>query len=121
MNHRTSRFSMLSVGIMAAVFAVPQLLFFCLAPDVPCKMTVYGFMTGYTLFHLLWSLFLWERKGTRIAVAPVHLSTAFVVTELAGCAILLAVKATISAAVYSLIILGLIHFLAEAILYSTLE
>lgn len=121
MNHRTTRVSPLSIGIAVAVFALPQLLFFWLAPYSAGRMTVYGFMTGYTLLHLLFCVFIWIQKGTRIAAAPVHLSTIFVVLELAVCTVLLIVGANSSSAAYSLIILGLIHFLAEAMLYKTLE
>lgn len=121
MNYRTNSVSPLSIGIAAAVFAIPQLLFFWLAPHAACRMTVYGFMTGYTLLHLLFCAFIWARKGMRVAAAPVHLSTVFVTVELAVCVILLAAGASPSAAALSLVIPGLIHFLAEAVLYKTLE
>jgi hypothetical protein len=78
-------------------------------------------MTGYTLFHLAFCVFIWIQKGTRIAAAPVHLSTALVAIELAICAVILAAGARPSTAAFSLITLGLVHFLAEAVLYKTLE
>lgn len=121
MNQKTNTVSLLSLGIMIVAFTVPQLLFFWLAPSVACRITVYAFMTGYTLTHLLFCAFVWMQKGMRIASAPMWLSTVFIVIELTVCAILLAMNASPSTATYILVILGLIHFLAEAVLIVTLE
>ncbi len=121
MKNRTSKGVLLSSGILIAIFVIPQLLFFWLAPNVPCRYVVYGFITGYTLFHLLYCAYLLMKKGLRIAAVTVHLSTVLVLVELIVCAVLLCLSASPSTASFSLTILSLVHFLVEAVLYKTLE
>ena len=121
MNRRTNENALLNIGIVIVLFAIPQILFFWLAPEAVCRNTVYGFMTGYTFLHLLACVFLRLRKGMRIAAAPIYLSTLFLAAEYAACGILLAVNASASTAAFALVILGLIHVLTMSVLFNTLE
>ncbi len=121
MNDRTNSTLVLSIGIMLAVFAIPQLLFSCAAPEAPCRTIVYIYMTVYSLAHLLLCFGLWQMKGMRIAAAPIVLNSLFFTAELIACFVLLMLKPSTPVAATVLSILGLIHFLVESTLCSTLE
>lgn len=47
------------------VFAITQMLFFWLAPDVECFLVVYAFVTVLSIIHLVMTYMLSVTKGIR--------------------------------------------------------
>jgi hypothetical protein len=95
--------AMLTEGIsLLGIAAIPQLLFFWLAPGAPCLIAVYCFGTALTAVHFVLACVLAGKLGARRAAAPILTGTAVWLCLLACGGVLLVRGAAVRSAVFCL-------------------
>ena len=104
--------TLLLIGIPAVgALVVANLLYFWLAPDVACKMLVYGFCFGVILLQSMALAVLWHFCGPQ-KVTPILVSgTAFGLGILAAGGIMLTLDAPFRTALYFLIIFSVLYLI----------
>lgn len=101
---------------IAGALVVANLLYFWLAPDVACKMLVYGFCFGVILLQGVGSSILWHFFGSQKATPMVVSGSAFGIGVLAAGGIILALDAPFRTALYFLIIFAVLYLICAGYL-----
>lgn len=94
---------------LIGIAAIPQLLYFWLAPDVACALAAYLYGTVMTLLHLGGAYALYTVFGLRKAAAPVLVGTVLWVLLLTAASCLMAHDAALRTAIFALTIGVLIY------------
>ena len=109
--------TLLLAGIpIAGALVVANLLFFWLAPDVDCKMLVYGFGLGIVLIQGVASGILWHCFGAQKATPMVVSGTSFALGILVAGGIMLALAAPFQTALYFLIVFFVLYLICAGYL-----
>lgn len=109
--------TLLLAGIpIAGLLVVANLLFFWLAPDVGCKLLVYGFSMGVILIQGVTSGVLWHCFGAQKATPMVVSGTSFALGILVAGGIMLALEAPFQTALYFLIIFSVLYLICAGYL-----
>lgn len=109
--------TILLAGIpIAGALVVANLLFFWLAPDVDCKILVYGFGLGIILIQGVVSGVLWHCFGAQKATPMVVSGTSFALGILVAGGIMLALEAPFQMALYFLIIFSILYLICAGYL-----
>ena len=109
--------TLLLIGIpVIGALAVANLLYFWLAPEVACKMLVYGFCFGVILLQGIASVVLWHFFGSQKATPMVVSGTAFGLGILAAGGIMLTLDAPFRTALYFLIIFSVLYLICAGYL-----
>ena len=102
--------TLLLTGIpIAGLLVVANILFFWLAPDVGCKLLVYGFSLGVILIQGVASGILWHCFGTQKATPMIVSGTSFALGILVAGGIMLALEAPFQTALYFLIVFSVLY------------
>ena len=75
MNNLQERFSPIHISLILLCLILIQLLFYWLVPYALCLTAVYSYLTAMSFINAAVCYTVWLVKGTRIAVAPMILST----------------------------------------------
>lgn len=109
--------TLLLAGIpIAGLLVVANLLFFWLAPDVDCKLLVYGFSLGVILIQGVTSGVLWHCFGAQKATPMVVSGTSFALGILVAGGIMLALDAPFQMALYFLIVFSVLYLICAGYL-----
>lgn len=109
--------TLLLAGIpIAGALVVANLLFFWLAPDVDCKMLVYGFSLGVILIQGVASGVLWHCFGTQKTTPMIVSGTSFALGILVAGGIMLALEAPFQTALYFLIVFSVLYLICAGYL-----
>lgn len=109
--------TLLLVGIpIAGLLVVANLMFFWLAPDVDCKMLVYGFGLGAILIQGVASGVLWHCFGAQKAIPMIVSGTSFALGILVAGGIMLALDAPFQIALYFLIVFSVLYLICAGYL-----
>lgn len=108
---RTNRFALYLIPLLG-IAAIPQILFFWLAPEVQCYITVYVFGTVITAAQLIVSFVMWMKFGTRKSAAVTAVGSGITLAMLLAGGILLATGATVRTAIYCLAVISVIYVAA---------
>lgn len=109
--------TLLLAGIpIAGLLVVANLLFFWLAPDVDCKILVYGFGLGIILIQGIVSGVLWHCFGAQKATPMVVSGTSFALGILVAGGIMLALEAPFQTALYFLIVFSVLYLICAGYL-----
>lgn len=109
--------TLLLAGIpIAGLLVVANLLFFWLAPDVDCKILVYGFGLGIILIQGIVSGVLWHCFGAQKATPMVVSGTAFALGILVAGGIMLALEAPFQMTLYFLIVFSVLYLICAGYL-----
>lgn len=109
--------TLLLAGIpIVGLLVVVNLLFFWLAPDVDCKMLVYGFGLGVILIQGVVSGVLWHCFGTQKATPMLVSGTAFALGVLVAGGIMLALDAPFQMTMYFLIVFAVLYLICAGYL-----
>lgn len=109
--------TLLLIGIpVVGALVVANLLYFWLAPDVACKMLVYGFSFGVILLQGVASVVLWHFFGPQKATPMVISGSSFGLGILAAGGIMLTLDAPFRIALYFLIIFAVLYLICAGYL-----
>ena len=109
--------TLLLAGIpIAGLLVVANLLFFWLAPDVDCKLLVYGFSLSVILIQGVTSGVLWHCFGAQKATPMVVSGTSFALGILVAGGIMLALEAPFQTALYFLIVFSVLYLICAGYL-----
>ncbi|MBR3974218.1 MAG: hypothetical protein IKJ99_09765 [Oscillospiraceae bacterium] len=109
--------TLLLVGIpLAGALAVVSLLFFWLAPDVECRMLVYGFGMGVITVQGIGDWVLWHFFGGQKAAPMMVSGTAFALGILTAGGVMLALNAPFRTALYYLIVFSVLYLISVGFL-----
>lgn len=100
---------------------VLQLLFFWLAPGVPCYWTVYAFGTTVSILHIALVFIVGTTYGVRRSAATVSVSSIFLSMFVMVCVILLTNGADVKNALFSLIISVMVYAALTILLVLSIE
>lgn len=104
---------------LVGILAIPQILFFWLAPKVDCYFAVYIFGTLLTMIHAALSFYMLNTYGVRRAAATVTVGAVIATALLIVGAILLGGAATVRTACFSLAVVTVIYVICEVLLMLT--
>jgi len=101
---------------LAGVLAIPQILFFWLAPPADCRYVVYAFCTVLTIAHAVMTFYSVNAFGIRRSAATVTVGAVEVLGALIAGAILLASLSSVRTAAFCLSIFSVIYIASEVLL-----
>lgn len=101
---------------LAGVLAIPQILFFWLAPPADCRYVVYIFCTVLTIAHAVMTFYSVNAFGIRRSAATVAVGAVEVLGALIAGAILLANQSSIRTAAFCLSIFSVVYIASEVLL-----
>ena len=109
--------TLLLIGIpVIGALVVANMLYFWLAPDVVCKMLVYGFCFGVILLQGVASVVLWHFFGPQKATPMVVSGSAFGLGIIAAGGIMLTLDAPFRTSLYFLIIFSVLYLICAGYL-----
>lgn len=108
---RANRFAFYLIPLLG-IAAIPQILFFWLAPEVQCYITVYVFGTIITLAQLIITFAAWMRFGVRRTAAITVVGCCISLAMWIAGGILLGFSASIRTALYCLSIIAVVYVAA---------
>ena len=109
--------TILLAGIPASgILAVANLLFFWLAPDVSCKILVYGFCSGVILIQGITTAVLWYYVGLPKALPVAVSGTSFALGIVISGGLMLALNAPFRMALYFLIVFSVLYLICVGFL-----
>ncbi len=105
-----TRRKLLFGGIPAlGLLAVINLLYFWIAPNVPCKMVVYAFGVAVILVQTVTTTLLWHFCGSEKATASLVSGSSFGLGIIAACGVLLSLNAPVKTAVFFLTVFTVLY------------
>ncbi|MEN6595124.1 MAG: hypothetical protein ABFC31_09320 [Clostridiaceae bacterium] len=112
--------SLLLLVSLLGIAAIPQLLYFWLAPEAVCGNFVYWFGTVFIVLHLGLSYLLWQTYDTRRVAAFVLVGSSILLCTLVVGALFLAIGAAVRTAVYALAVIAVLYVVCSGLLIAPL-
>lgn len=98
-----------------------QLVFFWLAPDVPCYWAVYAFGSVLTILHIGVTFWVGTSFGIRRSTASIVGGSICQIVLITICGVLLAGGFSVRNAVFSLLIVSMLYIVIETLLILSIE
>lgn len=108
--------SLLLIVSLLGIAAIPQLLYFWLAPEAACEKVVYWFCTVFTVVHLGLCYYLWQVYAARRAAAFVLVGSSILLCTLIAGALFLTLDAATRTAAYALTVMAVLYVICTAML-----
>lgn len=108
--------SLLLIVSLLGIAAIPQLLYFWLAPEAACEKVVYWFCTAFTVVHLGLCFYLWQTYAPRRAAAFVLVGSSILLCTLIAGALFLTLNVAARTAAYALTVMAVLYVVCTALL-----
>jgi uncharacterized membrane protein len=102
------------------VFAITQMLFFWLAPDVECFLVVYAFVTVLSIIHLVMTYMLSVTKGIRNSAGTILVGSVIWIIYMVLSAVLIGFDVSVKTAAFSLIIVFFVYLIGTLTMYASM-
>ena len=112
--------SLLLLVSLLGIAAIPQLLYYWLAPGVACGKVVYWFGTVFTVAHLGLCYYLWQTYAARRAAAFVLVGSSILLCAFVAGALFLAIGAAVRTAAYALAVIAVLYVVCSGMLIAPL-
>lgn len=116
-----NRKNMLTIIPLIGIAAIPQLIYFWLAPDTSASLTVYIFGTIFTIVHLTLCFILMWKHSTRRVAATIIVGSIIYLIVLITSAFLLLNDSTVRTSIYSLSIHAVLYLICTLSLMFAIE